>query len=53
MFYVSHKDRKEVAQDLKLIYQAVTLDEADRELSNFADKWNEKYPMVVRSWRSN
>lgn len=53
LFYVSHKDRKEVAQDLKLIYQASTLEEADFELSNFADKWNASYPMVVRSWRAN
>ena len=53
LFYVSHKDRKEVAQDLKLIYQAATLEEADSELVNFADKWNESYPMVVKSWRNN
>ena len=36
LFYVSHKDRKEVAQDLKLIYQAPTLEEADSQLSNLA-----------------
>jgi putative transposase len=53
LFYVSHKDRKEIAADLKLIYQAATLEQADTELSNFADKWNETYPAVVRSWRSN
>ena len=51
--YVSHKDRKEVAADLKLIYQAVTLEEADYQLGTFADKWNEAYPMVVKSWRQN
>lgn len=28
LFYVSHKDRKEVASDLKLIYHAVTLEPA-------------------------
>jgi len=53
LFYVSHKDRKEIAQDLKLIYQAPTLDEADFQLSKFADKWNAVYPVVVKSWRSN
>ena len=53
LFYVSHKDRKEVAQDLKLIYQAPTLEEADSQLSNFAGKWRDAYPMVVRSWQSN
>jgi putative transposase len=53
MFYVSHRDRKEVAADLKMIYQAPTLEEADYQLGKFADKWNEAYPMVVRSWRQN
>jgi len=53
LFYVSHKDRKELAQDLKLIYQAATLEQADHELSNFADKWQETYPAVVRSWQNN
>ena len=53
LFYVSHKDRKEVAQDLKLIYQAPTLDQADYQLSKFAEKWAAAYPMVVRSWQQN
>jgi putative transposase len=26
LFYVSHKDRKEIATDLKMIYQAATLE---------------------------
>jgi len=37
LFYVSHKDRKEIATDLKLIYQAPTLEEADCQLGKFAD----------------
>ncbi len=53
LFYVSHKDRKEIAADLKSIYQAPTLDEADYQLSKFADKWSVAYPMVVKSWQQN
>jgi len=53
LFYVSHRDRKDVANDLKLIYQASTLEEADRQLDEFADKWNAAYPIIVKSWRSN
>lgn len=53
LFYISHKDRKEVASDLKLIYQASTLEQADQELSNFANKWGETYSAVVRSWQNN
>lgn len=53
LFYVSHRDRKDVANDLKLIYQAATLEEADHQLDTFADKWNATYPIIVKSWRSN
>jgi putative transposase len=53
LFYVSHKDRKKVADDLKLIYQAATLEQADQELENFADKWQQTYPAVVKSWQNN
>ena len=53
LFYVSHKDRKEVAADLKLIYQAPALEEADYQLGKFADKWSETYPVVVKSWQQN
>ncbi len=53
LFYVSHKDRKEVATDLKMIYSSPTMEEAGCQLDKFADKWNEVYPMVVKSWRNN
>ena len=53
MFYLSRRNRKEVASDLKLIYQAATLEQADREPANFADKWRDTYPAVVRSWQNN
>src|SRR5918998_4249282 len=35
LFYVSHRDRKDVATDLKLIYQASTLEEANNQLNEF------------------
>ena len=53
LFYVSHRDRKDVANDLKLIYQASTLEEANQQLDEFADKWNSTYPIIVKSWRAN
>lgn len=53
LFYVSHRDRKEVASDMKLIYQAATLEQADQELTSFANKWKDNYPAVVRSWQQN
>ena len=40
-----------VLTDLKLVYQAETLEKAEMGLENIAAKWNEKYPIVVRSWK--
>ena len=51
--YVSHKDRKDVATDLKRIYQAATLEEAELELDRFEENWDKTYPVISRSWRSN
>jgi putative transposase len=51
--YVSHRDRKQVATDLKSIYQAATLEEAERQLEEFARVWSAQYPLIVRSWRGN
>ena len=51
--YVSHKDRKQVATDLKLIYNAPTLDEAERQLAEFAKTWAATYPIIAKSWRAN
>lgn len=50
--YVSFKDRKEVAKDLKLIYSSVSAEEAEHELESFSERWDKKYPAISRSWRS-
>lgn len=51
--YVTSKDQKEVAADLKPIYQVSTLASAEQKLAAFADKWGQKYPLVVESWQRN
>ena len=51
--YVSYKDRKQVAADLKTIYQATTAQEAEVNLESFAGKWDTRYPMISKSWRAN
>ncbi len=51
--FVSFKDRKAVAADLKLIYQAPTEEEAARQLELFAGKWDGRYPTIARSWRAS
>jgi putative transposase len=51
--YVSYKERKEVAADLKLIYRAATLEEAETRLLEMVEKWESRYPVVARSWQAN
>jgi putative transposase len=51
--YVNWKERKEVARDLKRIYTAATDAEAEQKLTEFSQKWDAKYPMIAKSWRSN
>jgi len=51
--FVSWKDRKAVAADLKKIYKSVTVDEADGELTTFAGHWDNKYPTIAKSWRKH
>lgn len=51
--YVPWKDYKPVTADLKLIYQAVTEEEALLALDNFSARWDGKYPQISRSWRAH
>ena len=51
--FVGWKQRKEVAADLRMIYTAATEAEAEQRLAEFADRWDDKFPMIARSWRSN
>lgn len=51
--YVSWKERKEVASDLRAIYKSYTANEAELKLDEFEDKWNKRYPIISKSWRNN
>ena len=51
--YVGWNKRKEVAADLRLVYSAATIDEAEHALADFEDKWNTAYPPIALSWRNN
>jgi putative transposase len=51
--YVSWKDRRLVAQDLKLIYRAASLEEAEGQLADFARQWDKRYPSISALWRRN
>lgn len=51
--YVSYKDRKAVAADLRLVYTASTETEAEGHLVAFAEKWDKPYPTISKSWLSH
>ena len=50
--YVSWKERKVVAQDLRTIYTAPTAEAASVALEAFAAKWDARFPSISQSWRS-
>jgi len=45
--FVSWKDRKELADDLKFIYKAVNEKSALNALKEFEDKWAKTYPHII------
>jgi putative transposase len=49
--YVMDKDSDQVIVDLKKIYQAPTVVEAEAALESFAQAWADKYPTIVKQWR--
>jgi putative transposase len=51
--FVGWNKRKIVAADLRRIYTAATLDEAEQNLCTFEAQWNEAYPSIAKSWRNN
>lgn len=51
--FVGWNKRKIVAADLRGIYTAATLDEAEQNLCTFETQWNEAYPSIAKSWRNN
>ena len=48
--YVSYKDRKAVAADMKKIYKSATLEEAEQHLASLGQTWNARYPTIHRTW---
>ena len=51
--YVSYKYKKELTKDLKKIYQALTIDEAELKFEEFKENWGSKYPLIIKSWQNN
>lgn len=51
--YVSYKDRKKLANELKAIYEADTIEIATANLAEFKEKHQADFPNIAKSWEAN
>ena len=51
--HISYKDVREFTSDLKEMYNAPTLEQAENILDALEEKWGKKYMAVINSWRSS
>lgn len=51
--YVSWKQRRAVAADLRRIYTSATVAEAEAALEAFASVWDATHPTIAQIWRRN
>ena len=51
--YVSDKDKKQFAADLKTVYHASNEETGCEKMLSVNEKWESKYPRAMKSWESN
>ncbi len=51
--FVSYKEKKEFAKDLKKIYSAPNEETGYSALEELKGKWDKKYPYALKSWENN
>lgn len=51
--YMASKYHKEFTADLKEIYRASTLENAEAARRRLEEKWSEKYPAATSGWKNN
>ncbi len=51
--YVAWKERKTVSRDLRAIYRAPTVEAAEQALVAFEERWDDRFPMIARKWRTH
>ena len=51
--YVSHKDKKAFANDLKSIYHASNEEAGYEQMLQVTEKWQDKYPNAMKRWDEN
>lgn len=51
--YVTWKERKTVARDLRTVYTATTVEAAEAALEAFGATWDKRFPLIAKGWRQN
>lgn len=51
--HIPHKHYKEFVVDLKNVYQAISVESAERHLEKLAEKWGAKYKHAINTWLNN
>lgn len=51
--YVPWTEEREVIKEMKTIYKANNLEQAELALCSFEDKYGKKYPAMIKSWKRN
>ena len=51
--YLTTEDTKSFMADLRPVYQASSRESAEHYLEELQSKWQDKYPIVIRSWKNN
>jgi putative transposase len=51
--YIPSKHRQEFMNDLKKVYKAYTIEEAEMEFGKFQETWGRKYENAVSPWENN
>ncbi|MCM3360351.1 transposase, partial [Psychrobacillus sp. MER TA 171] len=53
MKYVPSRERNPFMTDLKKVYKASTLEQAELEVGQVKASWKDKYPKVIGSWEEH
>ena len=52
MRYVASRNQKTFMADLKRVYRAVNREAAEQALDDLEERWRQKYPIGIKSWRN-
>jgi transposase-like protein len=53
MRYIAIKDKRAFMKDLKQVYDAIDLSQAQEAFCSLEKKWDAKYPYAIKSWIQN